>query len=518
MTDLTPPAFRWDQRIICLCINSSTGDLHPSLKALCDVTGGYFAAIPGMSSIEANVKLLLRNLAPPFPSQMPFPNPLQANGKADPLKKEFIGGMFINGGPVCCFQPISSEIRTVFRAMLLYVPTSFDNDKYNSMNTTISTPMWCIPEAFFPSSKFDTLPPRNAQPHFIYADVNNLMGFNALDFIKALNRLDDLMRFIQQDKYPGQARPHNIRFLQRDVYICEWLSSNGVDIKAPISSRGQEFFPIFVRGAGRSTTIDGTDNLLSVGILRIPRGYVTLATQSATTDHSRLSTLTLFPPDAHILLPLLIRAAEIEYRSLQIALKRKEVAGKTGDLSMARVHGGSVATLIRKISDSTHSSSSTDGQGLVLDDNWHSEMKAYIFRIPPYSLVSVKRCLKPLLPSSAHHLLGTDKIEAITSQCFSRLCHQKIRAGEAVAKDAVDRLDHRHDEVSLTSFNCDEASKALVYGQYDRKTSLSSYLATLRTINPPWKHNHSIPAKSKTYLSAVEQNRLLTNEIPVTTW
>lgn len=499
--------------MICLCINSHSEDLHPSLKALCDVTGGFHVAIPGVSSIQAVVESLLRKLAPPFPSKIPFPSPLQTvfQPKANPSDKNTTGGRFVDGGPICSFLPLSSENRIISRAMLLYVPTSFDNEKYNTLNSTIPTPTWCIPEAFFPSNKFDTLPPRKAQPQLIYADVNNVMGFNPVDFIKALNRLDDLMYTIKQGKYPGQAKSQNIPLLQRDVYICEWLSSDGIDIECPIiSARGQELFPIFVRGAGRSTTIDGTDNLLSIGILYVPRGCVTLSAQSSTADHSKLSTLTLLPPDAHLLLPLLIKAAEIEHRAQRNAVKRKEDAEKMRAFSTNRANGGSVATLIQKLSNSSYSS--IDVQEIILDDKWKNELKNYMHRIPPYCLVSVKRCLKPMLHTSVHHLLGTDTIESITSQCFSRLCHQKIRAGEASAKDAVIRMDHRHDALSTISLNCDETLTQR-YGQYDRKSSLSSYLAALRTINPPWNNNQFIPSTTEKHLSAYEQTRLITNEM-----
>jgi len=499
---MSSTAFRWDQRIICLRINSSLDDLHPSLKALCDVTGGYHGDIRSVSCVDAVVESLLRSLAPALP-HIPFPNPLQAprQPKADHLIKKITGGLFVNGGPICIFQSMSSENRSLYRAMLLFVPTSLDNGKNNTIATTMSTPMWCIPESFFPSSKYDSLPPRNAQPTLIYFDTN-VIDFNASEFMKALNRLDEY-------------HANNARFLHRDVYICEWLSSNGDDIKVPISSSRQEFFPVFVRGAGRSTTIDGTDNLLSVGILHVPRFSLTLAEQSSLIDQTRLSTLTLFPPDSHILLPLLLRAADIEHRSLQITMKRNEETRKITEPSVTRVSAGSVAKLIRKISDS--SNSSTKDQGIVLDDTWKNELKAYIHRIPPYCLVSVKRCLKPILPSGVHYLLGTDTIEALTAQCFSRLCHQKIRMGEAAAKDAVDRADQGYDESTLNSLSCDE-SKVLVYGQYDRKIRLSSYLATLRAMSPPWKRSHCVPESLTTQLTVAEQTRVLSTEILATTW
>ena len=70
---------------------------------------------------------------------------------------------------------------------------------------------------------------------------------------------------------------------------------------------------VFVRGAGRpGLTSEGADNILNIGILHCPHGRVHLrdvmnAPKTGATD--RLPTLTLLPPDAHILIPLLIKVS-----------------------------------------------------------------------------------------------------------------------------------------------------------------------------------------------------------------
>jgi integrator complex subunit 6 len=306
--------------------------------------------------------------------------------------------------------------------------------------------------------------------------------------MKGINRLDDLMRSIQQDREPDSGKVAHAKLLQRDVYICEWLSPNGSNAKAPTSNRGQDIFPVFVRGACRNSTTDGTDNLLSIGILHVPKEHSTSVSQSQTFDNGRLSTLTLLPPDVHIVLPLLIRAAEIEYKSIRMKDQRLVEANRENRNFLKKSSdGGTVSTLIRKVSDNACSAGRPT---IFLDDHWSNEMRAYIYRIPPYYLVPVKRCLRTILPSSVHHLLGTDTVEAITAQCFSKLCHQKIRAGEATARATVDRLHHRCDDVSSFHTSCED-NTALGYGRYDRIRSIGSYLAALREMSPPWKQKLS---------------------------
>lgn len=131
-----------------------------------------------------------------------------------------------------------------------------------------------------------------------------------MQVIKMLHRLDQLI--IANRKLTGQPA----RLLQRDVYICEWLSSEGgKPIQVSLSQR-QEYFPVFCPGAGRPTMSDDGDNYLNIGILYAPTSSSTLSSQAGI---SRLAFLTMLPPEPHILLPLLVRAAEAEHRVLKKA-------------------------------------------------------------------------------------------------------------------------------------------------------------------------------------------------------
>ena len=203
---------------------------------------------------------------------------------------------------------------------------------------------------------------------------------------------------------------------------------------------------------------EGEEQLLNIGILHVPHGATTLKVQSS---GSRLSTLTLLPPEPHIVLPLLIRAAEAEHR------------------------------LVKKSPDKPPQS-----RNVHLDDNWRSEFRAYMFRIPPYYHNALKRCLRPVLPASAHSLLNFDGVEGLVSQCFSKVCLQKIRNGEQVARDMNERLERQEAELRRRGVvlaaqtqprRADEIVKMPGYGQYDPRATITSYLAALRTMPAPWR-------------------------------
>jgi len=126
--------FRWDQRIFCLGVGPNANQLHPSLRAFCDVTGGCHSAIRSVSDISLVTNLMSRLLAPRLPSSWPLQNPLrlphvQHTSKEDDIDVE--GEVFVNSGPVCAFQVMernsSGQMGTVHRALLLYAP-SWHND------------------------------------------------------------------------------------------------------------------------------------------------------------------------------------------------------------------------------------------------------------------------------------------------------------------------------------------------------------------------------------------------------
>jgi hypothetical protein len=464
--------FRWDQRIFVQAIGtkeSSAQYLHPHLRTLCEVTGGAHWGITA-SNIHIATEALLRQINPPMPKEItivPDPLFLRIHPASDPPQPTGTmipgpGASFINGGPVVGFQSLEIEEQTgnpiKWRAMLLYVAspattTPCDPTTSNG-NVILSQPIWCIPESFFPSKKLDTLPPRAAQPNLIFSKYPANLGsrsFEPMQLIKMLHRLDQLIA--ANKKLLGQP----VRLLHRDVYICQWLDPEGSKtVQVSLKSR-QEYFPVFVPGAGRPTLSDDGENSLNIGILHVPNNSSTL---SSMTPVNRLATLTLLPPEPHILLPLLLRVAEVEHKALKIA---EANAGKTGAPIKAVV---------------------------PIDEHWRTEMRAYLFRLPPYYQSAVKRCLRPLIPTSASSLLVSESWEVVAMQCFSKNCLQKIRNGEQIANDTNERIERQ--EASLRQSNQalllpDNKFPTLRYGQFDPRSSVDSYLAALRNMPAPWR-------------------------------
>lgn len=242
-----------------------------------------------------------------------------------------------------------------------------------------------------------------------------------------------------------------VKLLHRDVYVCEWLGETGGKPVNVNLSGMQEYCPVFSTG-GKVLAEDG-ESYLNVGILCVPANSSSLL---STNDPNRLATLTLLPPEPHILLPLLIRAAEVTSRTL----KKMESKGMMDPGSITKVN-------------------------VPLDDSWRSELKGYMFRIPPYYQYSLRRCLRSVLPASIHALLHTDPIETIPLLCFSKVCLQKIRNGEQHSKDSIDRLERQ--ETSLKKRVQYDSTVPIGYGQFDPRSSVESYLASLRSLPPPPK-------------------------------
>jgi integrator complex subunit 6 len=149
-----------------------------------------------------------------------------------------------------------------------------------------------------------------------YPSNLGLNCYEPLKLIKLLHRLDQII--VTNRKLSGQPA----RLLHRDVYVCEWLSPEGSKpIQVSISAR-LEYFPVVCPGAGRASLSDEGDNLLNIGILHAPLSCSTLGGLSPS---NRLATLTLLPPEPHILLPLLLRAAEAEHRVLRRAAEANTI-------------------------------------------------------------------------------------------------------------------------------------------------------------------------------------------------
>mmetsp|Transcript_10995 Transcript_10995/g.31870 ORF Transcript_10995/g.31870 Transcript_10995/m.31870 type:complete len:1231 (+) Transcript_10995:250-3942(+) len=506
--------FRWDQRIFCLGVGgreatTTSQFLHPHLRALCEVTGGSHMMLRSSSSGSGSLSnlsdILVSLIAPKLPRQLPIPDPVsilphsQEQQKHNTFKR-FDGGTFVNGGPVVTFQALEPDINTgkagtKHRAGIYYVPiTCGDTPMSSAPSSGISfgddvpmfqPPVWCIPESFFPSKKLDTLPPRSAQPCLLFSRFPSRLGsksFEPSSVMKALARLDQLvlanLKFIAAS---GNVANYQSRFLKRDVYICEWISVEGKGAQAPAHPHNIEYCPVLVAGAGRPTLSDGEGNFLSIGILHIP-----LRVQnSSSSSVGHFSTLTLMPPEPHVLLPLLIRAAEVEHRVLKKAVAMNENNKESVPIGLMQKQAAAVSRTVH------------------LDENWRNEFRAYLFRLPPYYQHALKRSLRSVLPSSAHSLLNTDSNEgALASQCFSKMCVQKIRNAEQMAKITNERLERQEAELrrrgvptfdipNRTGNISSESPKNMIpmlkYGQYDPRCPVESYLAALRQMPAPWR-------------------------------
>lgn len=477
--------FRWDQRIFVQAIGAREGltssqYLHPQLRTLCEVTGGAHWVIRGSGNVQSATDALLKRISPHMPKELPLPDPLYLR-LGNPLGTTPVppiltnnGTYFVNGGPICCFRSLENDEQgsapATLRAMLLYVASAATSTVQQQQTqqqqevTILSPPLFCIPEAFFPSKKLDTLPPRPAQPRLFYSRYPVNLGsksFDPMQVIQMLHRLDQVIAANQKASGRGA-----VKLLHRDVYVCEWLDSEGgKPVSVSISSRN-EYFPVFCPGAGRPSLSDDGENYLNIGILHVPSNSSTLASPACT---SRMATLTLLPPEPHIILPLLLRAAEAEHRTIN----KPEASSKSSV-------PGATAGLIKKQAASTNV--------VPMDEQWKCEFRAYLFRLPPYYHNALMRCLRPVLPPSVHSLLHADGMEMVALQCFSKVCHQKIRNGEQIARDNNERLERQ--EAILRWSNCaletrDEGSPNIGYGQYDSRTSTDSYLAALRNMPSP---------------------------------
>lgn len=503
--------FRWDQRIFCLGVGGREGItsnqfLHPHLRALCEVTGGAHMMLRSSASLGQSTDVLLKLIAPPKPRDLPIPDPLRLQAVHVPTVGA--NGTFVAGGPVCCFQALESDLDTgqappKHRALILFVPQERSSAQPSQGNVdpqdVFTPPTWCIPESYFPSRKLDALPPRPSQPHLLFSRYPARLGSKSFDpnaVMKALNRLDQLVIAIKRATSGAVGNTQPVKLLNRDVYICEWVSQDGKPAKGPSSTHGAEYFPVIVSGAGRPV-LSEEGNLFNIGILHVPSSTSTLA--SSLTSGARLSTLTLLPPEPHILLPLLIRAADAEHRAVKkvMASESKDAASK----------GGSSTGLLQK--------QQSAARAVHLDEHWRNEFRAYLYRLPPYYQNCLKRSLRNVLPTSAHSLLNSDGTEgALASQCFSKTCLQKIRNAEQITRETNERLERQEEELRWRGMHTfeqlvkqeqpqqqpnkrwqneqsAEASKgspsSIGYGKYDPRSTTDSFLAALRNMPPPWR-------------------------------
>jgi len=509
LRDFYQEPFRWDQRIFCLGVGgakesvTSNQFLHPQLRALCEVTGGSHMMIrPSLAngSFSQLSDVLLNLIAPRRPRDLPMLDPISlplGPYQQNTTITDNVNGTFVNGGPVVCFQSLEPDMNSgkppmKHRAMICYVPTI--NRVSSGENMIFQSPTWCIPESFFPNKKLDTLPPRPAQPLLLFSAFPSRLGskcFEPSALMKMLSRLDQVVSMNM--KFLAPSGQQQSRLLKRDVYICHWISVEAKGSGGPTPPENINYFPVLVAGAGRATLSDGENNYLSIGILHVPPHT---SKKACSSSPAHQSTLTLLPPEPHVLLPLLIRAAEAELRVLKksVSLSESKDSTSTGLI---------------------HKQASVASRSVHLDESWRNEFRAYLFRLPPYYQAALKRSLRSVLPLSAHSLLNTDSFEGtLSSQCFSKICSQKIRNAEQMAKITNERLErqevelrrrrtpfsealtrsdqtNQHQISSRGNFAVDSPPKhflaSIKYGQFDPRCTVESYLAALRQMPAPWR-------------------------------
>jgi hypothetical protein len=495
LRDFYQEPFRWDQRVFCLSVGGQEGSINPQLRALVEVTGGFHTTLT-QSSLSKCSDRLVKLIAPPKPKNLPLVDPLSFPPPPVTAIKG-ANGTFTNGGPIVTFQAFEPDENTgknppKNRAMLLYIPQNVGDNQSHDKSTdaaindsnVFQPPVWCIPESFFPSKKLDTLPPRSAQPNLLFSRYPSRLGsrcFEASAVVKMLHKLDQVTlaihKLIMQSAAPSS---HQSRLLKRDTYICEWLSLDDKTAKVTVNPEGMEYFPVLVAGAGRPTLSSGDASYLSIGVLHVPHGTSSLS--SSLTAGVRVSTLTLLPPEPHVLLPLLIRAAEAEHRVLK-----------------------KIAASLESSTGIPQKQASTASRSVQLDEGWRNEFRAYLFRLPPYYQNGLKRSLRSILPASAHSLLNAEDV-SLAMQCYSKVCQQKIRNAEQMVKQNNERLERQEAELrrrvipnleghqqpkhtSKSSVHPDLARSSLPikYGHYDPRSSVESYLSALRSMPAPWK-------------------------------
>ena len=219
------------------------------------------------------------------------------------------------------------------------------------------------------------------------------------------------------------------------------------------------------------------------------------------------------PKNNFLTTSLLIRAAEAEHRILKKALDASNIKNNTKHKS--RSSGG-----ILQKQQQLNANSMNMIRNINLDENWRNEFRAYLFRIPIYYQHALRRCLRHILPACVHSLLGNDGIETIASQCFSRVCLQKIRNGELSAKEANERLDRQEDQMkrkglpyidaTMNRDGTQQQKEEPGYGQYDPRGSRSAYLGTLKNMPPPWR------LREDTFRSQNTSNHSDGNNLPLT--
>ena len=195
----------------------------------------------------------------------------------------------------------------------------------------------------------------------------------------------------------------------------------------------------------------------------------------------------------------MFQLAETEVQVLK-KTESKEIGPKSGAL----------AGLIKK-----KNNSAAAARAIHMDDDWKSDFRAYLFRLPHYYLPAIRHVLSPMLPPSILPLLNFEGHESLPFPCYSPICLHKIQNGEKVARDGNDWLKgmeqrmHRHRSMQEAQLQSTERNSVMLkkglqqggdavsfgYGHYDPCVPEHRYLNSLRNLPPP-KKDKKLQAKT----------------------
>jgi hypothetical protein len=150
-----------------------------------------------------------------------------------------------------------------------------------------------------------------------------------------------------------------------------------------------------------------------------------------------------------------------------------------------------------------------------MDDEWKSDFRAYLFRLPHYYLPAIRHVLSPMLPPSILPLLNFDGHESLPFPCYSPICLNKIQNGEKAAMDMNERIRGMEQRIHCSMQDTQLASGRMKsierkpsmlkkgqqggdaisfgYGQYDPSMQEHRYLNMLRNLPAPKKDQKPSP-------------------------
>ena len=187
--------------------------------------------VSSIADLSIVTESFLQHVCPSLPNELPLPDPLfqqLGNLIPSPVVAKNIDARFVNSGPTVSFQSLENgphDEKSTMKAVLLYVGSSATTSNQHG-TTSLSPPMFCIPETFFPSKKNDTLPKREAHPQLLYSQHPQVLGSKTFDPNQVITMLH---RFDQMVAANRKLANQPCKLLHRDVYICNWIENEGED-------------------------------------------------------------------------------------------------------------------------------------------------------------------------------------------------------------------------------------------------------------------------------------------------